>query len=236
MSRIYCGYNPPPSNFNTFFSEKYEDRLKRLPGFGKMRKTWEESNKRPMLIVLHVFADDIGALEKWMDMAYQLADPNGLGQVMDFYVDDVWAAYIFNEEDFAFFRGDDGCSVDAPPLIYGVTASGQVYFFGEFSGPKTLTLELLKGFCRQVTEGKVEEPSCRESRVEHVDLARWNELIYATDDDIAVLFYNSLQNGMEANSSIKQSLSRLGDCLKQEEAVRLYQMDLRGGSAPKKFS
>ncbi|KAH8347448.1 hypothetical protein KR059_010975, partial [Drosophila kikkawai] len=234
MSRVYCGYNPPPPGFKTFFSEKYEDRLKRLPGFGKMRKSWD-SHRRPTLILLHVFADDFGALEKWMEMAYQVADPDDLGQLMDFYVDDVWAAYIFNEEEFSFFRSDEGCSVDAAPLIYGVTASGEVFFFGKFSGPKTPDVESLKVFCRQVIEGNVEEPISRKSQVEHIDLAHWNELIYASDEDVAVLFYNSLQNGTQANDAIMQSLSRLGDCLKQE-AVRLYKMDLQGGSAPKKFS
>ncbi|KAH8289058.1 hypothetical protein KR054_008098, partial [Drosophila jambulina] len=233
MSRIYCGYNPPPPNFKTFFSEKYVDRLKRLPGFGKMRKSWE-SHKRPTLIVLHVFADDSKALEKWIKMAYQLADPDNLGQLMDFYVDDVWAAYIFNEQDFTFFRGDEGCSVDAPPLIYGVTASGEVLFFGD-PRPKTPNLENLKGFCKQVIEGKVVETNHQKSQVEHIDLAHWNELIYATDEDVAVLFYNSQHNGTEANDTIMQRLTRLGDCLKQE-TVRLYQMDLRGASAPKKFN
>ncbi|KAH8369002.1 hypothetical protein KR200_007035, partial [Drosophila serrata] len=233
MSRMYSGYNPPPPNFKTFFSEKYGGRLKRLPNFGKMRKSWE-SQKRPTLIVLHVFGDDCGALEKWMEMAYQLADPDDLGQQMDFYVDDVWAAYIFNEEDFTFFRGDIGCSVDEPPLIYGVTASAEVSFFGD-PGRETPNLESLREFCRQVIEGKDEEPSNRNTQVEHIDLAHWNELIYASDEDIAVFFYNSLHNGTKANDTILQSLSKLGDCLKQE-AVRLYKMDLRGESAPKKFN
>ncbi|KAH8247917.1 hypothetical protein KR038_011989, partial [Drosophila bunnanda] len=233
MSRIYCGYNPPPPNFKTFLPEKYEVRLKRLPSFGKMRTSWE-SQKRPTLIVLHVFADDCGALEKWLKMAYQLADPNDLGQLMDFYVDDVWAGYIFNEVEFSFFRGDIGCSMDEPPLIYGVTASGEVFLFGD-PLPKTPNLESLKGFCRQVIEGKVEEPSCRKSQVEHIDLAHWNELIYASDEDIALFFYNSLQSGTETNDTLMQSLNRLGESLNQE-AVRLYKMDLRGGGAPKKFS
>jgi len=53
--------------------------------------------------MLHVFADDFGALEKWVEIAYRLAAPEALSVKMDVYVDDMWQSYIFNE-DFSFFR------------------------------------------------------------------------------------------------------------------------------------
>lgn len=232
--RDFCGYNPPPSNFKTFFLPKYEDRLKRLPNFGKMRREWE-IEKRPLLIMLHLFADNFGALEKWMDFAYQVAGADGLGPEMDFYVDDLWACYIFNEEDFSFHRGDEGTSVDSPPLIYGVTSLGEVHFFGGFDGPKTPSLVTLGDFCRGLIKGSIEDPTPSDSIITDIDLATWNEMIYSVDEDLAVCFYNSQQNGTTVNDSLMQNLERLGSHLKQE-SVRLCKLDLRGGSAPKKFS
>ncbi|XP_044312832.1 uncharacterized protein LOC108052520 [Drosophila rhopaloa] len=234
MSRSYCGYNPPPPNFETFFLEKYEDRLQRLPNFGKMRESWE-THKRPTLIMLHVFADDFGALEKWMQMSYELADAEVLGRKMDFYVDDVWKAFIFNEDEFSFFRSDEGCSVNSAPLIYAVSAKGEVFFFGDFAGPKSPTLESLSDFCKQVINGNMREPACREPRVENIDLASWDELLYASDEDIALCFYNSLQSSAQVNTSLMITLERLADTLKQE-SVRLYKMDIHGVSVPKKFA
>ncbi|KAH8353882.1 hypothetical protein KR084_011585, partial [Drosophila pseudotakahashii] len=234
MSRHYCGYNPPPPNFNTFFPEKYKDRLQRLPNFGKLRQTWE-IHKRPTLVMLHVFADDFGALEKYVEIAYQLAAPEVLSGEMDFYVDDMWQSYIFNEEDFSFFRDDDGFSVDSLPLIYAIGTTGEVFFFGEFDGPKVADLESLRDFCEQVIGGTVKEPTAKEPKVEDINLDNWNELLYASDDDIAICFYNSLQNGTEVNQSLMINLDRLADRLKQE-SVRLYKMDIHGVSVPKKFN
>ncbi|XP_017039683.1 uncharacterized protein LOC108087026 [Drosophila ficusphila] len=234
MSRNYCGYNPPPPNFKTFFPDEYKDRLQRLPNFGKMRRSWEV-HKRPTLIMLHVFADDFGALRKWMHMAYQLAAPEDLGQHMDFYADDLWQSYIFNEEDFTFFRSDEGCTVESAPLIYAVNAKGKVFFFGDFSGPKSPDLESLRDFCEQLIKGKLEEPKTRETKVEDINLANWNEIIYSSDEDIALCFYNSLQNGTDINKNLMTNLERLADKLKQE-SVHLYKMDLNGVDAPKKFA
>ncbi|EDV48794.1 uncharacterized protein LOC6552487 [Drosophila erecta] len=233
MSQHYCGYNPPPPNFKTFFPEKYKDRLQRLPNFGKLRSSWE-IHKRPTLIVLHVFADDIGALEKWIDMVYQLASPAFLGGEMDFYVDDLWQSFIFNEDDFSFLRSDGGCTVDSYPLIYAASSTGAVFFFGDFTGPHLPDPENLRDFCDQVIKGIAKEPTSRDPKVENISLDRWNDLIYASDNDIALCFYNSLQNGAEVNSSLMANLDRLGEKLKQE-SVLLYKMDIHGTSVPKKF-
>ncbi|EDW96984.1 uncharacterized protein LOC6536700 [Drosophila yakuba] len=233
MSQHYCGYNPPPPNFETFFPEKYKDRLQRLPDFRKLRSSWE-IHKRPTLVVLHVFADDIGALEKWIDMAYQLAAPGCLGGEMDFYVDDLWKSFIFNEDDFSFLRIDKGCTVDSYPLIYAASSTGEVFFFGDFTGPHLPDLESLRHFCDQVINGTAKEPTARDPKVESVNLDRWNELVYAGDNDVAVCFYNSLQNGEEVNRRLMSDLDWLGRNLKQE-SVLLYKMDIHGTSVPKKF-
>ncbi|XP_017076503.2 uncharacterized protein LOC108111502 [Drosophila eugracilis] len=234
MSRYYCGYNPPPSNFKTFFPEKYKDRLKRLPDLGKMRKSWE-INKRFTLIMLHVFADDIRVLEKWMDMVYQLAAPGELQGEMDFYVDDMWQSYIFNEDNFEFFRNDDDFSVDSYPLIYVVSPTGQVHFFGDFRGPKLPDVETLRNFCHEVKGGTIRELSYRDPKVEDINLDSWNEVIYTSDEDIALCLYDSLKNGTEVNNSLMKNLDQLGDKLKQE-SVKLYKMDISGVSVPKKFT
>ncbi|EDX12650.1 uncharacterized protein LOC6727786 [Drosophila simulans] len=233
MSEYYCGYNPPPPNFKTFFPEKYKDRLQRLPNFGKLRSSWE-IHRRPTVVVLHVFADDIGALEKWIDMVYRLAAPGLLGGEMDFFVDDVWQSFIFNEDDFSFSRSDEGCTVDSFPLIYAANSTGKVFFFGDFTGPKLPDLESLRDFCDQVIKGIAEEPTARDPTVENLSLDSWNELMYACDNDIALCFYNSLQNGAEVNRSLMANLDWLADKLKQE-SVLLYKMDINGASIPKKF-
>ncbi|XP_016950737.1 uncharacterized protein LOC108024990 [Drosophila biarmipes] len=234
MSRYYCGYNPPPPNFKDFLPEKYKDRLQRLPNFGQMRKSWE-THKRPTLVMLHVFADDFGALEKWVELAYRLAAPEALGGKMDFYVDDMWQSYIFNEDDFSFFRDDDGYNVESLPLVYGVGAAGEVFFFGDFAGPKLPDLEGLRDFCEQVIQGNVKQATTKDPKVEVINLANWNELVYASEGDIAICFYDSRQNGSEVNESLMINLDRLGDRLKQE-SVRLYKMDTHGVSVPKKFN
>ncbi|KAH8382145.1 hypothetical protein KR009_002065, partial [Drosophila setifemur] len=212
---------------------KFEDRVKRLPKLSKMLREWETQN-RPRLIMLHLFGDNLKNLEKWMEMAYQLAAPESLGQQMDFYLDDVWAAYIFNPDDFNFFRGDESCSADAVPLIYGISASRDVYFFGDLAGPQKVNLETLGEFCKAVINGNMKEPIFGNSQFEEIDLTNWNELIYTKDEDIAVCFYNSQQNGTELNDCLMTNLERVGNHLRQEP-VRLYKMNLRGSPAPKKF-
>ncbi|KAH8306315.1 hypothetical protein KR018_007378, partial [Drosophila ironensis] len=234
MWREFSGYNPPPPNFDTYFPAKLEDRIKRLPKYGKFRRDWE-AHKRPLLIMLHIFADDIGALEKWMDMAYQLAAPDALGQQMDFYVDDLWASYIFDENEFTFFRGDQGFSVDQPPLIYGVSATGEVFFYGGIAGKDSPNPESLREFCRQVLLGNVEEPHCPDFKIEELGWDTLNEKIYGTEEDVVVCFYNSQQNGTEVNTKLLENLKHLGQHLRQER-VRVLKMDLRGGSAPKKYT
>ncbi|XP_036673749.3 probable protein disulfide-isomerase ER-60 [Drosophila suzukii] len=234
MSRYYCGYNPPPPNFSNFLPGKFKDRLQRLPNFGQMRKSWE-THKRPTLVMLHVFADDFGALEKWVEIAYRLAAPETLSVKMDVYVDDMWQSYIFNEDDFSFFRDDDAFTLDSFPLIYAVSATGEVFFFGNFSGPKLPDLDSLKDFCEQVINGNVKEPTSKDPKVEVINLASWNELVYASDKDLVICLYNSLQNGTEINNSLMINLDRLGERLKQE-SVRLYKMDIHDVSIPKKFN
>lgn len=114
---------------------------------------------------------------------------------------------------------------------------GDVHFFGGFDGPKTPSSVTLGDFCRGLIKGdlSLENPSSCDSIITEIDLTNWNEMIYSVDEDIAVCFYNSQQNGATVNDSLMQNLERLGSHLKQE-SVRLYKFDLQGGSAPKKFT
>ncbi|BFF91632.1 uncharacterized protein DMAD_09865 [Drosophila madeirensis] len=228
MSGRYRRFCPPPPNYKALLEAKYVDRLKRLHKLVKIVN-------RPLLIVLHLFADDVVALKHWIDMIYELAAPEAHGAAMDFFIDDVYGAYVFNEYEFNFYRSEDlGYSMDSPPLIYGVTAEGRVVFFGNLEGPHVPTAESLKEFCEQLTMGTIEPQPLCPVKVLHVDLASMNELIYSESLDIALCLYSSLQNGTDVNKNCMQGLETLSDKLKQEP-ICLYKMDTHGVILPKKF-
>lgn len=97
-----------------------------------------------MLIALHLFADDADRLKHWLDMIYEVAAPELFGKQMEFFVDDIWASYIFNLNTWGIKRCDSSFSTQSAPLIFGVTASGVVHFFGRAQGPQKPSLRKLQ--------------------------------------------------------------------------------------------
>lgn len=227
-----CGYKPAPQNYNSWLPFLYEKRLKRL------EERQLKFEKLPKLIVLHLFCDDLKCLKHWLDIINELADSDSFGNKIMFFVDDLWAAYVFQWDGFSIHRGDNNFNLKSPPLIYGVNDVGEVHFFGSARGPNTPSPESLGRFCSQLLAGSLVLSLGYQDRlrVPDVELANFNELIYSSQNkDVFVCFYRSHNHGQNEKNDTFLSLEKLAAELKQEE-ISIYKMNITRGDPPKKFT
>ncbi|XP_017844683.1 uncharacterized protein LOC108601294 [Drosophila busckii] len=215
-----CGYRPAPENYNNWLTALHAERLKRLGQRNSAKSLG--SQQRPMIIVLHLFADDIEGLQHWLDIIYELAAPTAYGECIDFVVDDLWGAYVFQLDGFSICRGDSSFDITSPPLIYGVSTAGEVHFFGNAAGPRIPSVESLGEFCGQLWQQKLVQEFGLESRlqVQPIHLADFNKYIYDEEQgDVLLCLY-----GSHTTHKFLQDLEILAAKL-QHEQIKLYKMD-----------
>ncbi|KAH8414025.1 hypothetical protein KR222_002604, partial [Zaprionus bogoriensis] len=223
-----CGYRPAPKNFNNWLSPLHKGRLRRF------EERELKGGKQPKIIMVHLFADDAERCAPWLEMIYKLAAPDLYGQKIDFFVDDLWAAYVFQWDGFSIHRGDNSFSIESPPLIYGINADREVYFFGNAEGPKTPSLQAIAGFCKELLAGTLVLPAGFEDRlpVQDVDLSSFNDLIYGDEyRDILICFYS----GQKQTEDILVKLAQLAAQLQQEQII-IYKMNVATSRPPKNFN
>ncbi|XP_064554509.1 uncharacterized protein LOC135439678 [Drosophila montana] len=230
-------YNRPPPNYNSWLSPRHAERLKRL---GKKKLTFTlRLEKRPMVIALHMFADDLDGLKHWLDMIYEVAALDSFGKQIEFLVDDIWAAYVFDLfNKYPFRRDDSSFSTQSPPLIFGVSAAGEVHFFGSAHGPSTPSLESLHVFCTQLLADSLVQQFRFEDkrRVPDMELANFNDLIYGEQQaDILLGFYSSYKLGTAETENFLDNLARLAARMQQEQ-VNIFKMNIDTNKVPKKFN
>ncbi|KAH8260802.1 hypothetical protein KR026_001137, partial [Drosophila bipectinata] len=200
------------------YLDKLEDRFKRIDDHKKMQREFA-TKRRPLLLMFHTHGP-MDLFQKWTDVAYELADPNNLGKEMDFYVDN----FVHHlKKQTSFIRGSDGCTSDRAPLIYGVTAQGEMHFFDRVGEPEEPNKDALLDFCQMVINGVRTYPN-----VEDIDMTRWNEIINSSNEDVVILFYHG------GFKPWMDTFYRLGDLLKKD-SVRLYTMNLDRGGVPINF-
>ncbi|EDV93651.1 uncharacterized protein LOC6563243 [Drosophila grimshawi] len=229
-----CGYKPLPANYNSWLAPLHAERLKRLGE--KLLVLKLKMKKRPMIIGLHLFADDVDGLRHWVELLYQIAAPHSYGEKITFFVDDLWAAYAFDLNGFSLWRGHTSFSIQSPPLIFGISAAGKVHFLGSAKGPKTPCLENLQAFCDQLLTESIEQELGFEDwlPVPDVDLSNFNELIYGEQADLVICFYNSQELDMDETREFLDDLCRLAAKL-QNEQVKIFKMNVHKSLPPKKF-
>ncbi|XP_030565237.1 uncharacterized protein LOC115765716 [Drosophila novamexicana] len=192
-----------------------------------------------MVIALHLFADDLDGLKHWLDMIYEVAVPDSFGKQIEFLVDDIWAAYVFDLfNKYPFRRDDSSFSTQSPPLILGVSAAGEGHFFGSAHGPSTPSLESLRVFCTQLlTDSLVQQFRFEDKRrVPDIELANFNDLIYgAQQADIVLGFNSSHKLGTAKTEHFLDNLERLAARMEQEQ-VNIFKMNIHTNKVPKKFN
>ncbi|XP_060649066.1 uncharacterized protein LOC132786534 [Drosophila nasuta] len=223
-----CGYNPKPENYFNWLSPLHAERLNRIT----LRSLQKEKRTQPLLLMLHLFADDLDGLKTWLDIFYDVAGT--YDNKIRFYVDDLWAAYVFQWNDFSIRRGDSSFTLKSPPLIYGVSATGEVHFFGNAAGPTLPSLQKLKVFCSQLlTESLGKSLTIEETvKVADVELSTFNDLIYGEDqNDIIVCFYSSVSESSEVLNDLERLAAKL-----QHEKISIYKKSIQFENPPKRFN
>lgn len=232
MSRwFYCDHNVEPVNYRTWMKAQYAERFKRLEDGEMLWKLNEQ--QRPILIVLHLFANESEDLSQWLDMIYNIAAPDSFGTKIEFFVDDFFAGHIFQWD--GYFYRNAIYSMQSPPLIYGISASGKVHFFGDAKGPNTPCQKSLGTFCNQLLDESLVSPFKFEDKVTvpEIDLESFSGLVYGQEEDVVICFYNSQNLGMPETDDYLSVLEKLAAKLQQEH-IKIFKMDVRGGRYPSK--
>ncbi|KAH8311049.1 hypothetical protein KR044_004030, partial [Drosophila immigrans] len=233
MRSYFCDYNVMPLNYNTWMSPLQAERFHRVDD-GKT-ELGIKSEKRPMLMVFHLFADNVTYLQHWLDMVYQLAANELYGKEIAFYVDDLWATHIFGWDGYVCRA--ENYPMESPPLIYGKDASGKVHFFGSDKGPHTPSLEGLGEFCKQLLEDSLIAPAEYKDKIQvpDVDLSNFNEIVYGQNEvDIFICFYSSQQLGMPETDKLLRDLEIISAKLQQEQ-LQIWKMNVQRENPPNKF-
>lgn len=212
---------------------QYAERFKRLED-GEMLWKLNEQH-RPILIVLHLFANESEDLSPWLDMIYNIAAPDSFGSKIEFFVDDFFAGHIFQWD--GYFYRNAIYSMQSPPLIYGISASGKVHFFGDAKGPNTPCQKSLGTFCNQLLDESLVSPFKFEDKVTvpEINLENFSGLVYGQEEDVVICFYNSQNLGMPETDDYLSVLEKLAAKMQQEH-IKIFKMDVQGGRYPtKKF-
>lgn len=232
MSRwFYCDPNVEPQNYRTWMKAQHAERFKRLEDGEKLWKLNEQH--RPILIVLHLFANESEDLSQWLDMIYDIAAPDSFGTKIEFFVDDLFAAHIFQWD--GYFYRNTMYSMQAPPLIYGISATGKVHFFGDAIGPNTPCQKSLGAFCNQLLDESLVSPFKFEDKVPvpEIDLENFSGLVYGQEEDVVICFYNSQNQGTPETDNYLSVLEKLAAKMQQEH-IKIFKMNVHGGRYPNK--
>ncbi|XP_062126762.1 uncharacterized protein LOC133839332 [Drosophila sulfurigaster albostrigata] len=233
LRSYFCDYNVMPLNYNTWMSPQYSERFQRVDdGETTLGIT---RDKRPMLIVLHLFAENVSYLQHWLDMVYKLSAKELYGEKIAFFVDDLWSTHVFGWD--GYVCRSENYPMESPPLIYGKDAAGKVHFFGSNKEPKTPSLESLGEFCKQFLEGSLIAPVEYKEKipVPDIDLVNFNEIVYGQDEmDILICLYSSQKLGTPDTDKFLRDLESLAGKLQQEQ-VQIWKMNVQNESPPKKF-
>lgn len=230
---FYCDHNVVPLNYRTWMKAQHAERFKRLEDGERLWKLNEQH--RPILIVLHLFANESEGLSQWLDMIYDVAAPDCFGTKIEFFVDDLWAAHIFQWD--GYFDRNAIYSMQSPPLIYGISATGKVHFFGDAIGPNTPCQKSLGTFCNQLLDESLVSLFRFEDKVSvpEIDLENFSGLVYGQEEDVVICFYNSQNQGMPETDDFLRVLEKLAAKM-QQERIKIFKMNVRGGRYPtKKF-
>lgn len=212
---------------------QYAERFKRLEDGEMLWKLNEQ--QRPILIVLHLFANESEVLSQWLDMIYAIAAPDSFGTKIEFFVDDFFAGHIFQWD--GYFCRNAIYSMQSPPLIYGISASGKVHFFGDAKGPNTPCQKSLGTFCNQLLDESLVFPFEFTDKVPvpEIELENFTGLVYGQEEDVVICFYNSQNLGMPETDDYLSVLEKLAAKMQQEH-IKIFKMDVQGGRYPtKKF-
>lgn len=230
---FYCDPNLEPLNYRKWMTPQQAERFRRL-GDGETLWKLNEQN-HPILIVLHLFANDSTELTKWLDIIYEIAAPDSFGSKIEFFVDDLWAGHIFQWDNYEFRNAI--FSMQSAPLIYGVSATGKVHFFGNTIGPHTPSPKTLGTFCNQLLADSLVSPYRFDDKVPvpEIDLENFNDHVYGQDKDVVICFYNSQNQGMPETDDFLRVLEKLAAKM-QQERIKIFKMNVSGGHYPiKKF-
>ncbi|KAH8358842.1 hypothetical protein KR093_002791, partial [Drosophila rubida] len=233
MRSYFCDLNVRPLNYKTWMSPEQAERFNRLEN-DEIGMTLA-LEKRPILIVFHLFADNVTHLQRWLDMIYQLAAKELYGNQIAFFVDDLWATHMFGWDGFVCRA--ENYPMESPPLIYGKDAAGRVHFFGNDKGPDTPCLESLGQFCKQLLENSLPAPMEYKDKIQVPDihLKNFNEILYGQEElDIVVCFYSSHKMRTPETAKFLTDLEKLAAKLQQEN-IQFWKMNVQNESPPKKF-
>lgn len=232
MSRwFYCDHNVEPLNYRTWMKAHYAERFKRLEDGEMLWKLNEQ--QRPILIVLHLFANESEEMGQWLDMIYDIAAPDSFGTKIEFFVDDLFAGHIFQWD--GYFYRNTIYSMKSPPLIYGISATGKVHFFGDAKGPNTPCQKSLGTFCNQLLDESLVSPFKFEDKVPvpEINLENFSGLVYGQEEDVVICFYNSQNLGMPETDDYLSVLEKLAAKMQQEH-IKIFKMNVHGGRYPSK--